>query len=402
MFSDNDSRIILASWLHGEHLEDVNVISFDNFSDDYVDMANMIRKYGVDYKRLYEKFKPSRVSDVMSDYAPTLYQVAVQEVIKDQMMKRLPADPTPEQLMEYARKFQRNWMSMPKATDLASSYLDELGDRQKQKQIQTGIAVLDKLTYGIHKGQLTVIGARPSVGKSAFTLQVAYNVARKGNKVLFMPLEMTANELMDRLVLRFGSGLTSEVLRKGVPDAEQMGKINEVIDAVDKLGDNFKVFENVRDLDLIAQVIENEKPDLVVIDQLSQIKIPNAKSTIRERYVEVTRSLKALALEEDVAIWLPCQMNRNSSKNDIVTLDNLKESGSIEEDADVAILLSNTELNGSNVNENNERYVNVDVAKNRQGACGNEILTFNGPRFLFKSRAPQGFAPYNEKEKIDD
>lgn len=399
MFSENDELIILASWLHNEHLEDVDVIPVGNFTDEYWDMAKTIKQYGADLKRIYERLSPSFVSKVLREYSPELYGWAIESAMQEEMHKGIPQDASPTELAEYVRRFTRSWQERPKSTDLVASYLDELGERSKMKQINTGIAVVDRLTYGIHKGQLTVVGARPSVGKSAFTLQVAFDVARKGHKVIFLPLEMTANEITDRLVMRFGNGVSNKALRSGILDVDQMNAVNDVLEAIDGMK-NFQIIEKVRDLDLIRQVIHDEKPDLVVIDQLSQIKVENDRLQIRERFVEVTRSLKAIALEEDVPIWLPCQVNRGGKESDRITMEHLKESGSIEEDADIVILLSNVQnSNGDYTDVNGNRYVLVDVAKNRQGGLGDEVVAFDCPRFWFKNRL-EGFIPTSNEEEF--
>lgn len=402
MFSENDERIILASWFHGEHLEDVSVIPVENFTDDYWRLAKIVRQHGTDLKRLYEAATPSVIAGVLRDYSPELYGVAIQSTMQEEMWRKLPEGATASELLDHAKKYHRNWMERPKAADLVTRYLDELGKRETQEVINTGIGIIDKRTYGIHKGQLTVVGARPSVGKSAFTLQVAFNVARKGNKVLFLPLEMTAEEITERIVLRYGKDLTSDELRTGALNADQMQSVNNVLDEIEKLRNNFKVVEGVRNLDLIHSLIHDERPDLIVIDQLSQIKTNDERASIRERFVEITRTLKAVALEEECAIWLPCQLNRDSTKGDYVTLDNLKESGSIEEDADIVVLLYNTtDAAGNSVSPTGARYVAVDIQKNRQGALGQERLEFNSARFLFKNIVNvEGFIPSSEKEEF--
>lgn len=396
MYSDELCKIILSAWIHEEHLEDAKLLPISNFVEPYDAMAKEIRSNGVDLSKLLKRFSARVVTDVLSNWSPELYQQSVKDLLREEMARTIPNNPTPKQLKEHADKFERYWHERPKATDLVENYLNALGDRGNEQRIDSGIKMLDDLTYGIHKGQLTIIGARPSVGKSAFTLQVAFNVARTKSKVLFFPLEMSAEETVDRIVMRFGEGIDQEAVRTGHLDADQMNSVNAVLDKVYEYRNYFKVYENVRELDNIRAIVQEEKPDVIVIDQLSQIRNGDDFRTIREKYVEITRSLKAMALQEDVAIWLPCQMNRESSKSDLVSIDYLKESGSIEEDADIVIILSNEkDSDGKYVTTPFGRIVKIELAKNRQGACGNGKLHYIGSRFKFES-IPDGFEYCNQ------
>lgn len=402
MFSNEDAQVIISAWLRGEHGEDIKLIPIDNFPIPYDKIAQHIRHKGINLDDLYKQFPAKDIIGILRDNTSGAYSLAVHSVLKGEMLRTLPSNPSPEQLIEHAEKYQRYWVEKPKPADLTTKYIDALEERTHREQINTGLIELDRLTYGIHKGQLTIVGARPSVGKSAFTLQVAFDVARKGYKVLFLPLEMSSEETVDRIVLRFGDGISQEVLRKGTLSDTDRNEVFRVLDKIESMRDNFKVYENVRELDSIKTLIQEEKPDLVVIDQLSQVRNGDEFKTIREKYVEITRTLKAIALEEDVAIWLPCQMNRESSKTGAVSIDYLKESGSIEEDADIVIILSNVlDENGKYKFDEGGRYVRMEIAKNRQGSCGIDELYFVGNRFWFQNQV-KGFVPNSGKEKFDD
>lgn len=383
--SEERGRVILSSWLHGEHLEDVKAISPDAFPEPYRSVARDIRS-GHDVSGLISKHGVRTVTEILGDYRPAIYQVVMTDLLRDEMLATIPVSATPDELARHADKYRRYWQDVPKPVDIPETYWDEIGERRNREAVGTGIAVVDRLTDGIRPGSLTIVGARPSVGKSAFTLQVAMNVARKLRKVLFIPLEMTAAETIDRIVLRYGTDLDYADLRSGKLTDEKRNAVNTVIEYLYDLRDYFKIYEGVRDLEKIHALIKDEKPDLVVIDQLSQITTKDDRATIRERYVEVTRQLKAIALQEKTAIWLPVQMNRESSKTGTVSIDYLKESGSIEEDADIVLLLSNVKDEEGNFQRTAYgRLVQIRVAKNRQGECGSEQLDFIGQRFTFRS-----------------
>lgn len=385
MITFEQARVILATWIQEVPADDIKLVPPNIFPEPFDKIALEIRK-GATVEDLIRGHNGKIVSEILRDYRPEIYKVIMNIVLKDEMMRTVPEHPTPDELAAHAAKYSRQWQKPMKPVDIAAMYWDELGDRQSREAVSTGIAIVDNLTDGIRPGALTIVGARPSVGKSAFALQVAVHVARKKKRVLFLPLEMTAAETVDRIVLRYGTGLDYSDLRSGRLDDGKRNAVNTVIDWLYDIRDHFRIYEGVRQLKQIRRLIQDEKPDLIVIDQLSQIQTDDSRATIRERYVEVTRALKAIALEERTAIWLPVQMNRESSKTGTVTIDYLKESGSIEEDADIVILLSNAKDDkGETLRTQSGRMVRLEVAKNRQGKCGSEDIEFIGSRFTFRS-----------------
>lgn len=388
---EETARYILSVWLHEEHLEDAKLIPVSNFPQPYDAIAKDIRA-GHPIEKIMTHHGLKQIAGIMGDYYPALYQANVQQILTEEMYRTLPEHATPQQLSEHALKYTRYWQERPKPVAIAERYWETIDKRSETEPIMSGIATVDDFTHGIYPGQLTIVGARPSVGKSAFCLQVAVNVAKRGRKVLFLPLEMSAAETMDRIVMRYvdQSVVKYRDIHRGRLSVEQTAEVTKVVNQIDTLSDSFLIYENVRDIEQIKTLIQTEHPDLIVIDQLSQIRNGNDQQTVRERYVEVTRTLKAIALEENVAIWLPCQMNRESSKSGMVSIDYLKESGSIEEDADIVLILSNKKDEDGNYEANDAgRKVKLEVAKNRQGRCGSEELIFIGPRFTFLSQTAE-------------
>lgn len=379
------ARVILSSWLQGEHTEDADIISVAEFPDQFKAIAKDI-KNGLPLDVLVKAHGTKQISEIITSYRPAVYKAVVANLLKAEMLRTIPANANPNDLIQHAEKFTRHWQDRADPMDIATDYWAELSDRMQRESVHTGIALLDNKTDGIRPGGLTIIGARPSVGKSAFTLQVAVNVAKKGKKVLFIPLEMTGAEIVDRIVLRFGKAITPHAIRTGRMTDTERNSVNDVLEQLYALKDKFKVYEGVRQIEQIRALIEDERPDLVVIDQLSQVQTNDERTTIRERYVEITRELKAIAIKQKTAIWLPCQMNRESSKTGAVTMDYLKESGSIEEDADVVIILSNVKDDeGKHALTESGRVVKIEIAKNRQGEAGEDKLEFIGQRFLFRN-----------------
>lgn len=265
----------------------------------------------------------------------------------------------------------------PIATDYKGNLFKEL-DERAQEQIAhygKGFKFVDEFMKGIHRGQLTVLGARPRVGKSAMALQVARNVADEGYKVLFIPLEMTVNENLQRILLN-SQIVEPEELENGTFDREPVGNY------LDYLEENLKFCESLNSLESIEKLIKAEKPYLVVIDQLSQITIKGSHKDNREKYIVITRALKRIAMEQKVAILLLSQLNRVSTEKKKPTLESLHESDSTGQDADNVLLLYTKD--DEEETDSPERETFLRIAKQRNGISGKDIpLMYRGERFSF-------------------
>lgn len=260
----------------------------------------------------------------------------------------------------------------PISEDLKQILFDDLDESENENNPQYGIKYLDKATGGIHKGQLTIIGARPRTGKSAIALQIAVNVAEAGHKVLFIPLEMTIAENLKRILLY------AQV-------AEPGEKIDRAAAAqyLDALEPTLKFCEGLTNIDGIEKAIKAERPELVIIDQLSQITISGSHKDTREMLVSITRNLKRIALEYKVPLIVLSQINRDGAKQGRPGLENLAESDSSGQDSDNVFILYEEE---DADRDKPLREINLLIAKQRNGATGKEIpLMFKGERFTFEN-----------------
>ena len=260
----------------------------------------------------------------------------------------------------------------PVAEDLKGILFKDLDETEHENNPQYGIKFLDKHTGGIHRGQLTIIGARPRTGKSAIALQIAANVATEGHKVLFIPLEMLIPENLKRILL------IEQVIEPNEPiDRDYVGQY------LDELEKTLKFCEGLNNLDGIEKAIKAERPDVVIIDQLSQLTIAGAYKDTREMLKRITRDLKRIALEYKTPLIVLSQVNRDSTNKRRPDLESLAESDSIGQDADNVFLLY----------EDNEddrdkplRNINLLIEKQRNGITGKEIpLMFKGERFTFEN-----------------
>lgn len=245
----------------------------------------------------------------------------------------------------------------------------------KVKVVPTGFSVLDSyLNGGVRPGDLVLIGARPSVGKSSFALSAAYNAAKLGKKVLFFSIEMTSLDLYERL-LSFETGLSCTSIINGTANkkAVQVGYEN-----LSKLSISVVELSRAtsRDVERITQEFLMEKGiDLIVVDYLQFLSDKVSKnSSDANRVGSISRNLKSLARSTMIPVMCPTQLNRKSEEGGKVReprLADLRDSGNLEQDADVVILLHRKP------DGDDKDRTNVIVAKNRKGETGRLDLNFN-------------------------
>ena len=254
--------------------------------------------------------------------------------------------------------------------------------------IPSGFPDLDNLTSGFQNSEFVVIGARPSVGKTALALTMAANISVQQRKpVGFFTLEMSAVALMQRL-LAAEARLDSNRIRSGMLRPSDFHKIT---DAAGRLYDAPLFIEdspNLKLLDLRAQARRmkaNHSIEIVFIDYLTLISSENQDLPRHEQIAEISRSLKALARELDVPVLALSQVRRET-EGKLPTLADLRESGSIEQDADVVMFLHRERGTDENLNE---RETDLIVAKQRNGPVGKLNLTFFPEYTTFESHSPR-------------
>ena len=261
-------------------------------------------------------------------------------------------------------------------TDALCGFYARLVGGEVQPVVTSGFPRLDRALC-IAGGKLIVIGARPSVGKSALLLHLAMNALDAGRRVLLVSLEMGADELIGRMVAR-QSGVSVQAISTHRLTETELGRVVEGFSLLP--GDRFSICTTAR----TAQNVRREALrmradgglDLIVVDYLQLLDAGRKTSNRTEAVGVVTRALKSLAMELKIPILTASQLNRASERNDAPRLSDLRESGSIEQDADAVLL-----LHAANEKENPER--DLTLAKNRQGRCGGFKLLFSGEKMLF-------------------
>ena len=254
--------------------------------------------------------------------------------------------------------------------------------------IPSGFPDLDNLTSGFQNSEFVVIGARPSVGKTALALTMAANIAiQQARPVGFFTLEMSAVALMQRL-LSSEARLDSNRIRSGLLRASDFHKIT---DAAARMYDAPLYIEdspNLKLLDLRAQarrMRSSHAVEIIFIDYLTLITSEHPELARWEQFTEVSRSLKALARELDLPVVALSQVRRET-EGKLPTLADLRESGSIEQDADVVMFLHRERGTDENLNDVETELI---VAKQRNGPVGKINLAFIPEYTKFESLSRQ-------------
>jgi replicative DNA helicase len=264
-------------------------------------------------------------------------------------------------------------------------YFDELDERlrggNRQAGLNSGFPDLDRLTGGFNDGELTILAARTSVGKTSMAMQMARNAALLGQTVLFVSLEMSQSELTQRLLCGL-TGVDGRRLRIGRPSTDDTDRLMEAWEQCRQaplyIAD--APSQRMTQIEATARRLKaQEKLRLLVLDYAQLVEPEDRKIPRHEQVSQVSRRLKQLAKELDIPILALAQLNREAAASDRPRLYHLKESGSLEQDADTVLLLHRP--------DDDENIVEVDVAKNRNGPTGSVKLVFDKSTTTFKSCA---------------
>ncbi len=249
--------------------------------------------------------------------------------------------------------------------------------------LATGLINYDTDQGGLFPGELIILAARPGIGKSSLAMQWAYYAAERERLTYFASLEMSRVDLMKRIACSM-SGVSSRLIRTNRLTDVDYRKLNDAfIEAsVARLYIHDKPDMSVNDMRRQVRRLVRDGLRLVVVDYL-QLVSPDDKRDVREQQVaKTTKALKQMAREFKLPVMLLCQLNRMAA-TERPQLHHLRESGSIEQNADVVLFLYPTDVN-------NPRCTDVEliIAKNRSGEIGTINLTWHPSQTRFTPREP--------------
>lgn len=266
----------------------------------------------------------------------------------------------------------------------ANEEIAEMGNREGTLQgVPTGFIDVDKLFCGLRPGNLIILAARPAVGKTSFAMNLATNAAKQGAPVAFFSLEMAANEITQRLLASEASLPLSRMRNGQLSD----GDWSQLVQASGDLSNCELYVDDSAGLSIVElrtkarRIMRNKKNGLIIVDylQLMQPVIPHPNNRAVE-VAEISRGLKVLAKELDVPIIALSQLSRGveSRTDKRPMLSDLRESGSIEQDADIVMFIdrSTSEAEAESDSRPDWGVAELIVAKNRSGPTRDIPLTF--------------------------
>jgi len=290
--------------------------------------------------------------------------------------------------------------------DVLTQTMDRVDARMKHDHQISGVETLfvdlDNLLGGLHNSQLVVLAARPSMGKTALALNIATNVAIDGqNPVLFVSLEMGALELGDRVLCsvakvnghRMRNGTLSQDDRRRL--VEKAGVISSAPLYVDDSPNR-----TVTEIAATARRLKRKHGlSLIVLDYLQLVEPDNSKDPRQEQVAKITRRLKLMARELQVPVLCLAQLNRQAEmgkEGNRPKLSHLRESGAIEQDADVVMFIHREEYYRQNEEERQQvsGQAEVIVAKQRNGPVDDVKLTWLKDFMRFENSAQ--YAPHDD------
>lgn len=253
--------------------------------------------------------------------------------------------------------------------------------------LDTGFSELNRMTGGLQKSDLIILGARPSMGKTAFALNILANLARKNVSVAIFSLEMSSEQLTNRLFSLYGL-IDSNSIRLGKLDGNELERLT--LTSTILLGKPLYIDDtaglNMSKLRTKARKLKREKDiKLLVIDYLQLMQGSSRKIDRQQEISEISRSLKLLARELDITIIALSQLSRavESRQDKRPMLSDIRESGAIEQDADIVMFLYRDEY--YNANTNDKGLTELIIAKHRNGAIGTVNLKFSKQFCLFEN-----------------
>lgn len=256
--------------------------------------------------------------------------------------------------------------------------------------LATEFSGLDNILSGLQKSELMLLGARPSFGKTAFALDIARQVGANNNPVGIFSLEMSRDQIIDRFISA-QSQIPLWRLRTGrINDDSEFQMIQESLDQLDKM----PIFiddtpsPNVMQIRSMARRLQIEHGlSLLIIDYIQLIQSRSNSDNLVQQVTEISRGLKSLARELNVPVLALSQLSRDVDKRDtkIPRLSDLRDSGSLEQDADVVLFIYRKDRDRQDLPEEEKNITEIIIAKNRNGPLGSVKLRFDPEKVSFRN-----------------
>ena len=280
--------------------------------------------------------------------------------------------------------------------ELLADTFERIETLQKNKGalrgLKTGFRDIDKKTAGLQKGDLIIVGARPAMGKTTFAQNLTYNIASINKKgVLFFSMEMAANEIIERMISDV-SGVNNWNIRTGNVSEDEFAKIGDAMAELNELPIYIDDTSSMTIMELrnkARRAMHDHDIGIVIVDYLQLISGSDRYAGNRVQEVtEISRGLKILARELNIPVVALAQLSRNVTGRDNPrpVLSDLRESGSIEQDADLVLFLHRPDYYKQNDDNYEPTHITeMIIAKHRHGEVGKIELYFHPELLRFMS-----------------
>ncbi|MBR2725929.1 replicative DNA helicase [Candidatus Saccharibacteria bacterium] len=278
--------------------------------------------------------------------------------------------------------------------ELLADAMERIAELKKNKGalrgLKTGFHDLDKKTAGFQKGDLIIVGARPAMGKTTFAQNLSVNIANINKKgVLFFSMEMAKNEIVDRLISDIAD-VDNWKMRTGNLSDEEFSRIGDALAEIDEIPIFIDDTSSMSIMELrnkARRAVHDHDIGIVIIDYLQLMSGSGRYKDNRVQEVtEISRGLKILARELEIPVIALAQLSRNVTGRDDPrpVLSDLRESGSIEQDADLVMFLHRPDYY-KKPEEEDTNITELLIRKHRHGAIGVVELYFDGAKSRFMS-----------------
>ena len=366
---------------------------------------------------------PVEISALVDDIPSAANIVYYAGIVKENSIRRklikaayditTQAFSTSENISEVIEKAQKSILSInpntgggfiSSAKDVARKTITEIETRHKSGTLvglSTGLIDLDETTGGLHKGELTIIAGRPGMGKSAISVNIAHAAGLRGEASLINSIEMPNETIMIRMLSSM-SRIENRNLRRGFVRDVEWSPLVAAGSAIADAPIYFDDSPNITPAEL-RQRARKAKSDfdikLLVLDYM-QIMQTSGRGDRREQEVaEISRTLKGIARELNIPVIGVSQLNRqvDSRPDKRPMLSDLRESGAIEQDADLILFIYRDEVYNKDDNNQNKGIAEIIVGKNRHGDTPIIQTIFDAKHQQFKNMQKIDNAPWNKK-----
>lgn len=363
---------------------------------------------GNDY--IFDLINEVPVISEIDDYVSVLKDKSVQRsllnavkliydmILSGKMSLNSLLDKAEESIMNIIKKRSSSrFISMDRAVEKTFEIIESKRNQtDEEDKVLSGYKELDNVLHGLGRGSLIILAARPSIGKSTFALNIASNVAESGKKVAFFSLEMGYDQLVTK-IFASESSINMDKIISGRMNENEMAKL---LVTKNKIG-QFPIFfddESTTELNDIRNKCQQLKRegqlDLIIIDYLQLLSVGDGNLNRVNEVGKISRGLKIMARNLDVPVIALSQLSRSVEKQERADktpiLSDLRESGSIEQDADIVLFLHREKNTEENAKSFRSAKTDLIVAKNRNGETKTIKLIFNGAHSKFSQSFDDG------------